>query len=216
MPQPWADGAFRLCDGCWQLLCIPGCSQCPPASPHLPHQYVEEVLRSRQPLIIFLEEPPVPLHLSAPAREWLALVYRAMRDGAVPDVLLVPVGIAYDVVPTGLHQEGAVRGPAGVGAAPKSLPTPLGSGTRLHRPVNALLPSRPSAVLSPSASAPASGQHAGPCSETSAAPGWTSPSPSSYRYGSGVPSRIPLGDPPWPWRVSCRDVGGCANLCGVD
>lgn len=146
----------------------------------------------------------------------MALVYRAMRDGAVPDVLLVPVGIAYDAVPAALHQEGAVRGPAGVGAAPKSPPAPPGSGARLRRPVNALLPSPPSAALSPSASAPASGQHAGPCSETSAAPGWTSPTPSSYRYGSGVPSRIPLGDPSWPWRVSCRDVGGCANLCGVD
>ncbi|NXI41907.1 GPAT2 acyltransferase, partial [Galbula dea] len=61
--------------------------------------YMEEVLRSRQPLIIFLEEPSATLHLSAPAREWLALVYRAMRDGAVPDVLLVPVGVAYDAVP---------------------------------------------------------------------------------------------------------------------
>ncbi|NWH24456.1 GPAT2 acyltransferase, partial [Grus americana] len=61
--------------------------------------YVEEVLRSRQPLLIFLEEPPVALRLSAPARQWLALVYRAVRDGAVPDVLLVPVGIAYDLVP---------------------------------------------------------------------------------------------------------------------
>ncbi|NXK15496.1 GPAT2 acyltransferase, partial [Herpetotheres cachinnans] len=61
--------------------------------------YVEEVLKSQQPLLIFLEEPPVALCLSTPAREWLALVYRAMRDGAVPDVLLVPVGIAYDVVP---------------------------------------------------------------------------------------------------------------------
>ncbi|NXL54765.1 GPAT2 acyltransferase, partial [Podilymbus podiceps] len=61
--------------------------------------YVEEVLRSRQPLLIFLEEPPVALRLSAAAREWLALVYRAVRDGAVPDVLLVPVGIAYDTIP---------------------------------------------------------------------------------------------------------------------
>ncbi|NXE57635.1 GPAT2 acyltransferase, partial [Casuarius casuarius] len=62
--------------------------------------YVEEVLKSRQPLLIFLEEPfSGTLHLSAPAREWLALVYRAFRDGAVPDVLLVPVGIAYDVAP---------------------------------------------------------------------------------------------------------------------
>ncbi|NWI64934.1 GPAT2 acyltransferase, partial [Todus mexicanus] len=61
--------------------------------------YVEEVLRSHQPLLIFLEEPPGALHLSAPARRWLALVLRAVRDGAVPDALLVPVGIAYDVVP---------------------------------------------------------------------------------------------------------------------
>uniref|UniRef100_A0A8C3JQZ7 Glycerol-3-phosphate acyltransferase 2, mitochondrial n=1 Tax=Calidris pygmaea TaxID=425635 RepID=A0A8C3JQZ7_9CHAR len=56
-----------------------------------------EVLRSRQPLLIFLEEPLVALHLSPPARQWLAMVYRAVRDGAVPDVLLVPVGIAYDM-----------------------------------------------------------------------------------------------------------------------
>ncbi|XP_009474638.1 PREDICTED: glycerol-3-phosphate acyltransferase 2, mitochondrial [Nipponia nippon] len=79
--------------------------------------YVGEVLRSRQPLLIFLEEPPVALRLSAPAREWLALVYRAVRDGAVPDVLLVPVGIAYDVVPGGLHREGAHGAqPLGLGA----------------------------------------------------------------------------------------------------
>uniref|UniRef100_A0A8C0B5A7 Glycerol-3-phosphate acyltransferase 2, mitochondrial n=1 Tax=Buteo japonicus TaxID=224669 RepID=A0A8C0B5A7_9AVES len=68
--------------------------------------YVEEVLRSQQPLLIFLEEPPVALCLSAPAREWLSLVYRAVRDGAVPDVLLVPVGISYDVVPGALLREG--------------------------------------------------------------------------------------------------------------
>ncbi|NXJ86721.1 GPAT2 acyltransferase, partial [Trogon melanurus] len=61
--------------------------------------YVEEVLRSRQPLLIFLEEPPVALRLSAAARRWLALVYRAVRCGAVPDVLVVPVGITYDTFP---------------------------------------------------------------------------------------------------------------------
>ncbi|XP_074419757.1 glycerol-3-phosphate acyltransferase 2, mitochondrial-like isoform X3 [Larus michahellis] len=79
--------------------------------------YVEEVLRSRQPLLIFLEEPPIALRLSAPAQQWLAMVYRAVRDGAVPDVLLVPVGIAYDVIPGGSQQEGA-RGvqPLGLGA----------------------------------------------------------------------------------------------------
>ncbi|NXP06599.1 GPAT2 acyltransferase, partial [Thinocorus orbignyianus] len=61
--------------------------------------YTEEVLRSCQPLLIFLEEPPAALHLSVAARCWLAMVYRAVRDGAVPDALLVPVGIAYDLVP---------------------------------------------------------------------------------------------------------------------
>ncbi|XP_068776649.1 glycerol-3-phosphate acyltransferase 2, mitochondrial isoform X2 [Struthio camelus] len=71
-------------------------------------QYVEEVLKSRQPLLIFLEEPfSSTLHLSASAWEWLALVYRALRDGAVSDILLVPVGIAYDVAPDGCREERA-------------------------------------------------------------------------------------------------------------
>ncbi|NXQ57758.1 GPAT2 acyltransferase, partial [Anthoscopus minutus] len=61
--------------------------------------YVQEVLRSRQPLILFLEEPPASLQLADPARHWLLRVLRALRDGAVPDVLVVPVGIAYDVAP---------------------------------------------------------------------------------------------------------------------
>ncbi|NXF00349.1 GPAT2 acyltransferase, partial [Menura novaehollandiae] len=61
--------------------------------------YVQEVLRSRQSLVIFLEEPTALLRLADPARRWLLRVLRALRDGAVPDVLIVPVGIAYDVVP---------------------------------------------------------------------------------------------------------------------
>ncbi|NXI79393.1 GPAT2 acyltransferase, partial [Rhipidura dahli] len=61
--------------------------------------YVQEVLRSRQPLVLFLEEPPASLRLAEPARRWLLRVLRALRDGAVPDVLIVPVGIAYDVAP---------------------------------------------------------------------------------------------------------------------
>ncbi|XP_074020203.1 glycerol-3-phosphate acyltransferase 2, mitochondrial-like [Numenius arquata] len=77
--------------------------------------YMEEVLRSRQPLLIFLEEPLLALHLSAPARQWLTMVYRAVRDGAVPDVLLVPVGIAYDVVPGGLQRQGCGAQPLGLG-----------------------------------------------------------------------------------------------------
>ncbi|NXQ12389.1 GPAT2 acyltransferase, partial [Peucedramus taeniatus] len=61
--------------------------------------YVQEVLRSRQPLVLFLEEPSASLRLAEPARRWLLRLLRALQDGAVPDVLLVPVGIAYDVAP---------------------------------------------------------------------------------------------------------------------
>ncbi|NXO75270.1 GPAT2 acyltransferase, partial [Sitta europaea] len=61
--------------------------------------YVQEVLRRRQPLVLFLEEPSAPLWLAEPARHWLLRLLRALRDGAVPDVLVVPVGIAYDVAP---------------------------------------------------------------------------------------------------------------------
>ncbi|NXP60372.1 GPAT2 acyltransferase, partial [Chloropsis cyanopogon] len=61
--------------------------------------YVQEVLRSRQPLVLFLEEPRAALRLAEPARRWLLRLLRALRDRAVPDVLLVPVGIAYDLAP---------------------------------------------------------------------------------------------------------------------
>ncbi|XP_010726511.1 glycerol-3-phosphate acyltransferase 2, mitochondrial isoform X3 [Meleagris gallopavo] len=69
--------------------------------------YVEEVLRSQQPLVVFLEEPCALWHLSVPARAWLAPLYRAVRDGAVPDILLVPVGIAYDQTPDRFCRDGA-------------------------------------------------------------------------------------------------------------
>ncbi|NXA82549.1 GPAT2 acyltransferase, partial [Thryothorus ludovicianus] len=61
--------------------------------------YVQEVLRSRQPLVLFLEEPAAPRGRAAPPRLWLLRLLRALRDQAVPDVLVVPVGIAYDVAP---------------------------------------------------------------------------------------------------------------------
>nr|XP_042715226.1 glycerol-3-phosphate acyltransferase 2, mitochondrial isoform X2 [Chrysemys picta bellii] len=63
--------------------------------------YVEELLKSRQHLVIFLEEPVSgESRLSAPGGEWLALVLSAVHARAVPDVMLVPVGIAYDVAPS--------------------------------------------------------------------------------------------------------------------
>ncbi|NXR30303.1 GPAT2 acyltransferase, partial [Zosterops hypoxanthus] len=61
--------------------------------------YIQEVLQSHQPLILFLEEPLASLRLADPARCWLLRVLRALQDGAVPDVLVVPVRIAYDVAP---------------------------------------------------------------------------------------------------------------------
>ncbi|XP_050839058.1 glycerol-3-phosphate acyltransferase 2, mitochondrial isoform X1 [Serinus canaria] len=78
--------------------------------------YVQEVLRSRQPLVLFLEEPSAFVRLADPARRWLLRLLRALRDGAVPDVLLVPVGIAYDVAPGRVEQDGAPPGPLGLGS----------------------------------------------------------------------------------------------------
>ncbi|XP_044860129.1 glycerol-3-phosphate acyltransferase 2, mitochondrial [Mauremys mutica] len=66
--------------------------------------YIEELLKSRQHLVIFLEDPVSgEPRLSAPGGEWLALVLGAVRAGAVADVMLVPVGIAYDVAPGVSH-----------------------------------------------------------------------------------------------------------------
>ncbi|NXD30683.1 GPAT2 acyltransferase, partial [Spelaeornis formosus] len=61
--------------------------------------YVQEVLRSLQPLVLFLEEPSATLRLSGPAQLWLLSLLRALRQGAVPNVLVVPMAIAYDVAP---------------------------------------------------------------------------------------------------------------------
>eukprot|EP00075_Anas_platyrhynchos_P010178 XP_027299431.1 glycerol-3-phosphate acyltransferase 2, mitochondrial isoform X8 [Anas platyrhynchos] len=108
------------------LLHVPAVPPAPPASPPL-LQYVEEVLRSRQPLLIFLEEPCAPRCLSATAQEWLAPVLRAVWDGAVPDVLVVPVGIAYDLAPDSLQGSGAH------GARPLSLSTCLWAACRALR-----------------------------------------------------------------------------------
>ncbi|KAJ6658647.1 hypothetical protein lerEdw1_019807 [Lerista edwardsae] len=66
--------------------------------------YVEELLLSRQPLLVFLEEPfrGAPLR-SASSREWLGLVVDALHAGRVPDVTVVPVGLSYDAAPDWVH-----------------------------------------------------------------------------------------------------------------
>ncbi|XP_077047807.1 uncharacterized protein LOC129131773 isoform X11 [Agelaius phoeniceus] len=120
--------------------------------------YVQEVLRSRQPLVLFLEEPSALLRLAEPARRWLLRLLRALRDGAVPDALLVPVGIAYDVAPGGLERAGAVRGAQGVSSAPQNLwetllPSIPGEIPReRHSPISGSVPGEghpPSVPLTP-------------------------------------------------------------------
>lgn len=64
-------------------------------------QAVEQLLVSGQPLLIFLEEPPGTQgpRLSALGQAWLGLVVQAIQVGVVPDAMLVPVAITYDLVP---------------------------------------------------------------------------------------------------------------------
>lgn len=64
-------------------------------------QAVEQLLLSGQPLLIFLEEAPGAPgpRLSALGQAWLGLVVQAVQAGVIPDVTLVPVAIAYDLVP---------------------------------------------------------------------------------------------------------------------
>uniref|UniRef100_A0A8D1LYE0 Glycerol-3-phosphate acyltransferase 2, mitochondrial n=1 Tax=Sus scrofa TaxID=9823 RepID=A0A8D1LYE0_PIG len=65
------------------------------------HEAVQQLLVSGQPLLIFLEDPPGAQgpRLSALGQTWLGLVVQAVRVGTVPDAMLVPVAITYDLVP---------------------------------------------------------------------------------------------------------------------
>ncbi|XP_041526711.1 glycerol-3-phosphate acyltransferase 2, mitochondrial isoform X2 [Microtus oregoni] len=62
---------------------------------------VEQLLASGQPLLIFLEEPPrcPGPRLSALGQAWLGLVVQVVQEGIIPDATLVPVAIAYDLIP---------------------------------------------------------------------------------------------------------------------
>nr|XP_008123391.1 PREDICTED: glycerol-3-phosphate acyltransferase 2, mitochondrial [Anolis carolinensis] len=62
--------------------------------------YVDELLRRKHPLLIFLEElSPGPSQLSAAGQTWLRLVVNAFRAGVVPNIMVVPVGVSFDVAP---------------------------------------------------------------------------------------------------------------------
>ncbi|XP_014438931.1 glycerol-3-phosphate acyltransferase 2, mitochondrial isoform X2 [Tupaia chinensis] len=65
------------------------------------HAAVEQLLVSGQPLLIFLEELPGVQgpRLSALGQAWLGLVAQVVQAGVVPDAMLVPVAITYDLVP---------------------------------------------------------------------------------------------------------------------
>uniref|UniRef100_A0A8C9A4N3 Glycerol-3-phosphate acyltransferase 2, mitochondrial n=1 Tax=Prolemur simus TaxID=1328070 RepID=A0A8C9A4N3_PROSS len=70
------------------------------------HAVMEQLLVSGQPLLIFLEEPPGAQgpRLSALGQAWLGLVVQAVQGGTVPDAMLVPVAITYDLVPDAPHE----------------------------------------------------------------------------------------------------------------
>ncbi|XP_045834689.1 glycerol-3-phosphate acyltransferase 2, mitochondrial isoform X6 [Meles meles] len=65
------------------------------------HAAMEQLLVSRQPLLIFLEEPPGAQgpRLSALGQTCLGLVVQAVQVGVIPDAMLVPVAVTYDLVP---------------------------------------------------------------------------------------------------------------------
>uniref|UniRef100_W5NF48 Glycerol-3-phosphate acyltransferase 2, mitochondrial n=1 Tax=Lepisosteus oculatus TaxID=7918 RepID=W5NF48_LEPOC len=61
--------------------------------------YVCELLQEGESVLIFLEDPsPTSRRPSPPSALRVAQVRQAARSGAVPDVMLVPVGVAYDCV----------------------------------------------------------------------------------------------------------------------
>ncbi|XP_067326831.1 glycerol-3-phosphate acyltransferase 2, mitochondrial [Anolis sagrei] len=74
--------------------------------------YVDELLRRKQALLIFLEEVSAgPSQLSAAGQTWLRLVVNAFHAGIVPDIMVVPVGVSFDVAPTlvSIDQGGPAR-----------------------------------------------------------------------------------------------------------
>ncbi|XP_006873612.1 PREDICTED: glycerol-3-phosphate acyltransferase 2, mitochondrial [Chrysochloris asiatica] len=68
------------------------------------HTVLDQLLVSGQPLLIFLEEPPGAQRprLSALGQAWLGMVVQAVQANVVPDVLLVPAAVTYDLVPDAL------------------------------------------------------------------------------------------------------------------
>lgn len=85
---------------------------------------MEQLLVSGQPLLIFLEEPPGAQgpRLSALGQTWLGLVVQAVQVGIVPDAMLVPVAITYDLVPDAPRDTYHVRPP--LPWVPKWTPSP--------------------------------------------------------------------------------------------
>ncbi|KAM6178268.1 glycerol-3-phosphate acyltransferase 2, mitochondrial-like [Rhynchocyon petersi] len=80
------------------------------------HAATEQLLLSRQPLLIFLEDPPGAQgpRLSALGQAWLGAVVQAVRGGIVSDAVLVPVAVTYDLVPDALPDVYHASAPLGL------------------------------------------------------------------------------------------------------
>uniref|UniRef100_A0A8C5SPM7 Glycerol-3-phosphate acyltransferase 2, mitochondrial n=1 Tax=Laticauda laticaudata TaxID=8630 RepID=A0A8C5SPM7_LATLA len=67
--------------------------------------YIEELLLTKQPLLVFLEEVfSGSQQLSPSGRAWLSLVLSAYYTGAIPDIMIVPIGISYERTPDFIHK----------------------------------------------------------------------------------------------------------------
>ncbi|KAM4037874.1 glycerol-3-phosphate acyltransferase 2, mitochondrial [Anomaloglossus baeobatrachus] len=63
--------------------------------------YIETLLSEGQHLLVFLEPASSPSchRVSPSAHEWVRQMMSAVQSGAIPDILITPVGISYDVCP---------------------------------------------------------------------------------------------------------------------
>ncbi|KAE8618796.1 hypothetical protein XENTR_v10009508 [Xenopus tropicalis] len=80
--------------------------------------YIETFLAEGHSLLIFLESPSnsCPCTLSPIGHKWVQQVIASLKSAAVPDVLIVPVGVSYELSPVGSASGGEVVPTSSLGA----------------------------------------------------------------------------------------------------